>query len=84
MSHVSPRLVATTLVVVILISLLLIAADVSHANQGRQSNPVPALNPAMAPDFTLQDVNGKGFRLSDFRGKVVVLVHEYNLPALSE
>ena len=38
-SHVTPRLVATTLVVVILLSLLLIAADVSHANEGRQSHP---------------------------------------------
>ena len=27
----------------------------------------------MAPDFSLQDVNGRSFRLSDFRGKVVVL-----------
>jgi cytochrome oxidase Cu insertion factor (SCO1/SenC/PrrC family) len=28
---------------------------------------------ASAPDFSLQDVDGRGFRLSDFRGKVVVL-----------
>ena len=72
-SRVSTSPVATTLVVVVLFSLLLIVTDVGHANQGRQSNPTPALNPTMAPDFTLQDVNGKGFRLSDLRGKVVVL-----------
>jgi peroxiredoxin len=27
----------------------------------------------LAPDFTLQDVTGEGVRLSDFRGKFVVL-----------
>jgi cytochrome oxidase Cu insertion factor (SCO1/SenC/PrrC family) len=28
---------------------------------------------AVAPDFSLQDIHGKSFRLSDFRGRVVVL-----------
>lgn len=27
----------------------------------------------LAPDFTLQDVSGEDIRLSDFRGKFVVL-----------
>lgn len=33
----------------------------------------PSLN-APAPDFTLKDANGKDWRLSDFRGRVVVLL----------
>ncbi len=32
-----------------------------------------AKDSAKAPDFTLQDLNGKSVKLSDFKGKVVVL-----------
>ena len=38
-----------------------------------QNLPVAAQPGALAPDFTLKDLDGKTVRLSDFRGKVVLL-----------
>jgi len=32
------------------------------------------LNGLLAPDFELKDTNGKTFRLSDFRGRKVVVL----------
>lgn len=37
------------------------------------SNAERASKNTTAPDFTLKDVNGKTVRLSDFRGKPVLL-----------
>jgi thiol-disulfide isomerase/thioredoxin len=37
------------------------------------SNGAPCATPTLAPDFTATDVTGKQVKLSDFRGKVVLL-----------
>ncbi len=39
------------------------------------STPMPSATPTLqpAPDFTLTDLNGKSGKLSDYRGKIVIL-----------
>ncbi len=43
-----------------------------QAGNAQANQAVPRLN-APAPEITGEDVNGKEFKLSDYRGKVVVL-----------
>ncbi len=38
-----------------------------------ESSTAPAESKTLAPDFTVYDANGKAYKLSDFRGKPVVL-----------
>jgi len=66
----------------ILIAVLLIAVIVVGAMRfGRQPAPVPAETvpetteapQALAPDFTMYDIDGNALKLSDFRGKPVIL-----------
>lgn len=64
-------------------SLLLIVLIITSATITAQTNPpVPAQTPAdpdfvkvgqMAPDFKFSDENGKTYKLSDLRGKVVMI-----------
>lgn len=43
------------------------------ASEGQSATPGPAQVGAPAPEFTLQDLDGKSVSLSQFRGKLVVL-----------
>jgi thiol-disulfide isomerase/thioredoxin len=43
-------------------------------HMARRSGPAPGMaKPTAAPDFTLESLNGKSLRLSDLRGKAVLL-----------
>jgi peroxiredoxin len=45
----------------------------TQAENGGKQTPVGTSIGELAPDFTLTDINGNEFSLSDFRGQVVVL-----------
>ncbi|MCR4918921.1 MAG: TlpA family protein disulfide reductase [Prevotella sp.] len=49
------------------------AAETSAADSTAAETPAVAEEGQMAPDFTLQDIDGKSFTLSSLRGKTVVL-----------
>ena len=56
------------------ISLLFILLLLGAAGCSRhEEKPSQAVEGSTAPDFTLKDLNGKEVRLSDLRGKIVVL-----------
>ena len=45
----------------------------SDKGQDAASNAAGGTNPRLAPDFTLSDLNGRQIKLSDFRGKLIVI-----------
>ena len=50
--------------------------DVAEGPSSQEQNQLPRLGPKAgekAPDISGEDVDGKEFKLSDYRGKVVVL-----------
>ena len=51
--------------------LLLLSLLTLPAQAGQLLTPVPGKVPA--PDFTLQDTEGRSHRLSDYRGKTVII-----------
>jgi len=59
-----------TLALVIFLSIIVMSVIIYSASQYNQS---PVTNRKEAPNFTLTDINGNTFSLSDFRGKIVIL-----------
>lgn len=49
------------------------AVEAATPEKAQQAVQVPAALGQLAPDFTLPDVDGKSVKLSDFKGKTVVL-----------
>jgi peroxiredoxin len=64
--------IRTRLIAAALLSVLL-AACASSSEQTARANVKPIESRQTAPEFALKDVNGATVRLSDFRGKVVLL-----------
>ena len=62
------------IVVAMVVSLMLVfGINLVRRGPGEKPPSGPQGNNGMAPDFTLQSLEGKPLRLSDFRGKAVVL-----------
>jgi peroxiredoxin len=61
------------IVVAMVVSVMLIAGVYKSRRAGDQMTSAPSLKGQLAPDFTLQSLDGKTVRLSDFRGKAVLL-----------
>jgi thiol-disulfide isomerase/thioredoxin len=62
------------LISVLLCCLMMISAQAAERQQPKLGHTLTALSrPVPAPDFTLQDIDGKKFSLKGYRGKVVLL-----------
>jgi cytochrome c biogenesis protein CcmG/thiol:disulfide interchange protein DsbE len=70
-------LIAVVVVVVIGVVTVVVVSGSSDETSGSGPHKVPAVNSAkvgaLAPDFAIQGIDGGTVRLSDFRGKPVVL-----------
>lgn len=55
----------------VLLTALLLAVGTGAQAEQQSLTPIP--NTPMAPDFTLDDLNGDAHSLSDYRGRVVIL-----------
>lgn len=55
------------------ITIIAVAAWLAAAPASWSASPPKAPAPRRAPDFTLKDLDGKPHKLSDYRGKVVVV-----------
>ncbi len=60
------------LIIFILLVLVVAGAYVAH-RKGTRSSAVSSKQPRPAPDFTLSELSGKSLKLSDYRGRVVLL-----------
>jgi peroxiredoxin len=70
----SPVEILGLLVIVAFVAGLVWLAFSTPANPGKTtSQTTTSITHSFAPDFVLTDVDGKSFKLSDYRGKVVVL-----------
>jgi peroxiredoxin len=63
------------IIVVAMVVSLMLVYGIHKARQGAglPSNSGPTMQGKLAPDFTLTSLDGKSVRLSDFRGKAVLL-----------
>jgi cytochrome oxidase Cu insertion factor (SCO1/SenC/PrrC family) len=69
----SPVEILGLLVIAAFIAGLLWLAFSTTGNPGQTTSQTTSITHSPAPDFVLTDVDGKSFKLSDYRGKVVVL-----------
>jgi peroxiredoxin len=69
----SPVEILGLLVIAAFIAGLLWLAFSTPASPGHTTSQTTSITRSPAPDFALTDVDGKSFKLSDYRGKVVVL-----------
>ena len=60
------------LTIFILLLLVIVGGYVAH-RRGTRSSTASSKQPRPAPDFTLSQVSGQPLKLSDYRGKVVLL-----------
>ena len=67
------KVVIFTVMVVVLAGLLLLARFKGRIPAGRLRTPAAASKGLTAPDFVLTDLQGHNLKLSDLRGKAVVL-----------
>jgi thiol-disulfide isomerase/thioredoxin len=68
-----PKMRRGVLILLMVLGGAVIAAAAGGWHLFQQRSPQPASGGGLAPDFLLTDLDGKAFRLSDFRGKVVVI-----------
>ena len=62
------------IVVAMVVTVMLVFGfQMARRNSGRTASAGPSMKGQTAPDFTLQALDGKTVRLSDFRGKGVLL-----------
>ena len=64
---------AVILVVAMVVSIMLVFGFNAARKAKSPATGAPQMKNGMAPDFTLQSLDGKSVRLSDFRGKAVLL-----------
>ena len=70
MNYLTPRVLAVTAASA---ALLLFGCSPSSSDSVEAASVKPASERNVAPDFELKDVNGNTVKLSDYRGKVVLL-----------
>ena len=65
--------VVIIVVAMVVTVMLVFGFQMARRNSGVVANAGPSMKGMTAPDFTLESVDGKSVRLSDFRGKGVLL-----------
>lgn len=67
------RLRRVIIVIIVVVSLIAICSCSKHNDGGGNDHGVSSRTGSVAPDFRLQDLQGKEIALSQYRGKVVLL-----------
>jgi len=63
--------VKKNVLIILVVAALLVAGWMALHRHSKPSRRATGLRPA--PDFSLTDISGRALRLSDYRGKVVIL-----------
>jgi peroxiredoxin len=61
------------LIVIALVISIMLVFGIQRANRNKVGTPAGKMQGQIAPDFTLSTLDGKMMKLSDFRGKAVLL-----------